>query len=121
MKSIMNDQKVLDFFGQGECFDYIVKDECHHMTCRAVRILRAMEEPIEDGDRYLYYTSDSWKESTAQCCYFSWHPSCLKLPAKFQKSADPVEEKIKKIQKTYSYCDMESDLRELVKLARGEK
>lgn len=89
-------------------------------------ILEAMQEPTNAGDRMLYLNSDTlggmWIEetiATANVLYF--HPFTLRLPDRFQKKVDPVEEKIKEISSRWSvppYQAVERELRALVELAR---
>lgn len=50
----------------------------------AINIFKAMEEPIKNGDRYLFLAMDNWLENNAGL-YVGFHPRELRLPSQFQK------------------------------------
>lgn len=87
-----------------------------------------MQHPIKRGEKVLRYLGTScFVESTALVDDNSFHPFMLRLPERFQKKADPVEERIATLTSTFSFMNQqdrdifERDLRGLVALARITK
>lgn len=86
--SILDNELVKKYFGCG-CFN-------PNRTCPAIgnckdemagNVLRAMQEPIKNGDRVLFMnTSGDVKEDTAAsvCLPLTFHGTCLRLPSRFQ-------------------------------------
>lgn len=104
MNPLQND-KVKEFFGVGECrFRSIpIAPNCDHLQCMALRVLQAMSEPINEGDRYLAYLAGAidywdWEEWTSRMNSLAtgFHPTMLRLPSQFQKQPEKCEHKEQK-------------------------
>lgn len=81
MTTILDNELVRKYFGCKDskthlCFS---SDDCH----MSYDILRAMQEPIGKGERYLFLAEDQWLENDSGC-YRGFHPKELRLPDRFQ-------------------------------------
>jgi len=139
--SLLDNELVKRYFG---CPWHNHKDDkaCGSQESTALRILKAMEEPIRSGDRLLVYSEEGqeWIEDFAfkNAAYYPVHLMILRLPDQFQpkkecqcnmncaechmQRPDPVEEKIQSIwRNTLHGKDLcLAHLRELVELVRKE-
>lgn len=89
---ILDNELVQRYWGHKNC------DRAAHNPdlCRAYmawRVLRAMQEPIRNGERYLFGDGSSWQEKIRidENEDFSYHPMMLRLPDKFQPAKKACE------------------------------
>lgn len=125
MTDILDNELVKRYFGEGQCqrdltmFCLAVKSS-DHAGCIAPRVLRAMQEPIQKGERYLAIQDNAfWVVECCDPCSVIFHPFMLRLPDRFQQG-DEVEFKIQQISQHWRGhgCDVENELRELIQLVR---
>lgn len=124
--SIMDNELVQTYFGTVHtgCPNGCSYD---HFEASAKRILEAMHQPINEGERYLFILPNGYviEETSFGEHTHTVHPDTLRLPDRFQTKKDLVEEKIQEIFHHYRCLDGVSifivKVRELVKLVREEK
>lgn len=86
MTPLLEQPLIKKYFGSGECPEG--KAACVGVhRCMAYRILKAMQEPIKPGEKYIEVSMGNlelkkWKESTASFEYFC--PQVIRLPDKHQ-------------------------------------
>lgn len=81
-----------------------------------------MQEPIKKGDCMLRLKSENnWEEINSGIDFSGFHPLDLRLPDRFQKKPDPVEEQCARVAaraEESAWGLFEVELRKLVDLAR---
>jgi hypothetical protein len=111
MTSLFHDGKIRKYFpcvhGNPQGSHNIIFPDCTGIDTKAV--LKAMCEPIKESELYIalfphgaYLNSESHSKGSERLqCYRwqreDWHPNYLRLPDKFQKPVDPVEEAARKL------------------------
>lgn len=89
--NILDNELVRKYFGceSNDCKSLSGVDH-DWLSCMSFRILRAMQEPIRKGERYLdvngFWIKESIQEHDWDTC---WHPVRFRLPDSFQKREDP--------------------------------
>jgi hypothetical protein len=149
MSDLLDNELVRKYFQHDECLRLSGTGTCDHNACAALRVLRAMQEPIRKGELVLERfpsNPNEWELMKAPRDFDAdLHAGFLRLPDRFQgKSIDvrcdkcgrgpipdpakpsDVEDKIQRLCQQYdpkitNWQCFESELRALVDLVRKEE
>lgn len=104
--TLLDNELVLKYFGPKEggiveCCEHEINTVGQRIKRdMSYAILRAMQEPIKKGERYLgrgmLKSTENWLEQTntdgLDYCELNFHPYALRLPSRFQKQEKKAED-----------------------------
>ena len=92
MTDILSNELVKTYFEKGSCLGEpkVYDGNCKHKNCMALRVLRAMGEPIKKGDKILEWHQLGVIETISMDDMSEYHPISLRLPSQFQARLQEV-------------------------------
>lgn len=106
--SILDNKHVQKYFASGDCTEGNAAC-CLVPRCMALRILEAMTQPIQKGERYLQINELGLAEESVLSLdpvheKSAFHPNFLRLPDRFQAKQECICECHKNIEHVKGYC-----------------